>query len=452
MQSGRARERHGAGGARGWIRRPKAARNRNHRAVASYRAHALFAPCSATKEATVKSLIASLAVPLALSVAGAAYGGEAASAPPPQTRYQLTNLSSLGGSASAGNSVNDIGWVAGESNLAGNSYVHASLWSDGTQLDLGALGGPNANSAVLWPVKNNIGLVSGVAQTATPDTLGENWSCSAFFPQATAVGPTCVGFAWTRAGGMQPLATLGGPNGFATGANDRGEIVGWAENTVHDPTCTPPQVLQFEAVVWGPDGEVKQQLPPLGKDTSTAATAINDRGQVVGISGLCDQAVGRFTARHAVLWENGTVYNLGDLGAHSWNTPMAINQRGDVVGFAGKRGTNPDSPILLAFLWTKSGGMQNLGTLDGDVTSQALGINDRGQVVGTSCNASNACRAFLWENGQMIDLNQRIGNSYTSQLVDAQDINDLGVITGAAFDAASGDVLTFVATPLPGMR
>ena len=44
------------------------------------------------------------------------------------------------------------------------------------------------------------------------------------------------------------------------------------------------------------------------------ATAINDRGQVVGISGTCDQAVGRFTAAHAVIWEEGGVRDIGDLG------------------------------------------------------------------------------------------------------------------------------------------
>ena len=51
---------------------------------------------------------------------------------------------------------------------------------------------------------------------------------------------------------MTQLPTLGGPNGFATGVNNLNQIVGWAENTVHDPTCTLPQILQFEAVIYGP--------------------------------------------------------------------------------------------------------------------------------------------------------------------------------------------------------
>ncbi len=77
-------------------------------------------------------------------------------------------------------------------------------------------------------------------------------------------------------------------------------------------------------------------LPLIPGDSSGAATAINDNGQIVGISGICDQAVGRHTAKHAVLWENGTVTDIyPNAAAPWWNTPTAINQRGDVVGFAG---------------------------------------------------------------------------------------------------------------------
>src|SRR5207247_7505167 len=68
-------------------------------------------------------------------------------------------------------------------------------------------------------------------------------------------------------------------------------------------------------------------------------------------SDLCDQAIGRHTAKHAVLWENGGVTDIGDLGAAWWNTPTAINQGGDVVGFAGDPAF-PEGDILHAFIWT----------------------------------------------------------------------------------------------------
>ena len=61
------------------------------------------------------------------------------------------------------------------------------------------------------------------------------------------------------------------------------------------------QVLQFLPVIYGPGVDEIRALPLISGDSSGAATAINDRGQAVGISGSCDQAVGRYTAAHAVL-------------------------------------------------------------------------------------------------------------------------------------------------------
>jgi probable HAF family extracellular repeat protein len=392
----------------------------------------------------MKTLIARSLVLTSTLLAGVAHAATHADT------YRVTNLPSLGGMVSRGNSINDRGWIAGYSNLPGDQSRHATLWLGGSIFDLGTLGGPN--SSVAWPVKNNRGLIVGISQTATPEPLGENWSCAAFFPGATATGYTCLGFVWEK-GVMKALPTLGGNNGFAAGANNRGQVVGWAENNVQDPTCVPPQVLQFRAVLWEPKRDRTQDLPPLPGDTSSAATAINDRGQVVGISGTCDQAVGRFTAAHAVLWENGTVRDIGNLGGDTWNTPYAINQRGDVVGFASQPGDDPDNPRLHAFLWTRRDGIRDLGTLPGDLTSEAHGINERRQVVGVSCDAAGNCRAFLWEDGVMKDLNDLVNRlvapGYTGILTTAQDINDRGVITGRAFDPVTGERPAFQATPIP---
>ena len=110
--------------------------------------------------------------------------------------------------------------------------------------------------------------------------------------------------------GLPPFP--GGNNGFATGANNLGQVVGWAENGVHDPNCClHPSTCSFVQPVWtlGPPDQI-QDLPLIPGDSSGAATAINDNGQIVGISGICDQAVGRHTAKHAVLWENGTVTDI----------------------------------------------------------------------------------------------------------------------------------------------
>lgn len=370
-----------------------------------------------------------------------------------QSHYSVSELPSLGGTFSSSNSIDDLGLVSGVSNLPGDNDGHAALWINGSAFDLGTLGG--LNSDIQWPVKNNTGVLAGIAQTGKPDPLGESWSCAAFFPAATATSSTCLGFVWTW-GHMQALPTLGGNNGFAAGANDLGQVTGWAENTVHDPTCDTAdsgQELQFRPVVWGPAPGQVRELPLLSGDTSGAATAINDRGQAVGISGICDQAVGRFTARHAVLWQHGAVTDLGNLGGVAWHTPMAINLQGHVVGFSNISASDGGALHEHAFLWTPASGMRDLGTLyPGDVHSQATGINARDQVVGLSCTAHFAsCHAFLWQDGTMMDLNQLSGG-YGGLLAQALDISDEGVITGLAVDAATGHQVAFVARPQSGAQ
>jgi probable HAF family extracellular repeat protein len=391
-----------------------------------------------------------------LAAAGVAALGLAATAPahsdPPAPAYIIYDTGTLGGTFAFGAGVDNLGWVTGASlNAAG--ALHATLAIPGNLIDLGTLGG--TNSAVEWPVKNNHGLVVGISESATPDKNGEVFSCVDFIPTN---GHTCLPFLWQN-GALSQLALLGGNNGFATGVNNAGIAVGWAETAVHDGDCVLPQVLQFLAVEWGPGTAVKRVLPPYGRDTTSAATAINDAGEVVGISGACDNAVGAYSARHALLWINGQPIKLPTLGGAGWNTPMAINNAGIIVGFLDTPGDVSGgvlTPNSQAVIWTPDG-IINLHTLPGDATAQATGINDFNQVVGTSFEASGAPHAvFLWQNGQLYDLNSLLQTDAPLQALETGDINDRGEITGLAcvlVDGACGPVAhTFVAIPAPGSR
>jgi len=67
----------------------------------------------------------------------------------------------------------------------------------------------------------------------------------------------------------------------------------------------------------------------------------------------------------------------------------------------------------------------DLGTLGGG-SSVALGINDKGQVVGSADTPQGQRHAYLWENGQMIDLGT-LGYPPPAQS-EAWDINNQGVV------------------------
>jgi probable HAF family extracellular repeat protein len=200
-------------------------------------------------------------------------------------------------------------------------------------------------------------------------------------------------------------------------------------------------------VIWGPKPGEMHELSPLPGDAVGGPVAINDEGQAVGTSGACQFP---WALAHAVLWQkDGTPVDLGTFGG-PLSMAFAINNRGVVVGASDLVG----GYIPCAFLWTKDAGMQKIGTLPGDYTSHAFGINNEGQVVGESCDQSWNCRAFIWQDGVMTDLNTLIPPNSSLYLMVADDINDRGEITGQACvgvlsnGTCTGESPAFLAVPV----
>ncbi len=89
--------------------------------------------------------------------------------------------------------------------------------------------------------------------------------------------------------------------------------------------------------------------------------------------------------------------------------------------------------------------MIDLGTLGGG-TSTAYGINQYGQIVGYSLTSSGAHVAFLYSNGQMINLNNLVSAPGWG-LADAYGINSQGDIVGDGY--YDGQHYAFMLTPVP---
>src|SRR5205823_6395696 len=125
---------------------------------------------------------------------------------------------------------------------------------------------------------------------------------------------------------------------------------------------------------------------------NTVAKAINALGQVAGHS--FNRNDGR-----AFLYSNGGMASLGAFDNGLYSVANGLNDVGQVVGFAST------GQGVRAFLYDK-GGMSNLGTLSGDVASYAAAVNHVGQIVGYSTDALPVARAFLYQNGAMINLSE----------------------------------------------
>jgi probable HAF family extracellular repeat protein len=359
----------------------------------------------------------------------------------PRPRYTVTDLGTLGGTYSYAYDMNNAGWVAGGSatpSQTGGLSQTAFLWHGGHMTNLGTLGGPN--SAAGGP--NASGVAAIVSETSQTDPNGEDFCEFGTHLQ-------CLGAIWKNAV-LTALPTLrGGNNAAAFGINNRGQVIGFAENGIRDPTCIPggsSQVIRFEAVIWGPNGGIRE-LRPLKGDTVGFGFGINDNGQAVGSSGLCSNTTipPSPSGAHAVLWEkDGSPVDLGNLG-DAPNVAGAINNRGEVVGTA----QSPIDGTLHAFLWTKQTGMQDLGAFPGAVATVppcCNTINDRGEVVGFSIDGTTfSSRALIWQGKVPKDLNLFIPAGSPWYLQAALSINDAGEIAG--YGSINGEVHAFLAKP-----
>ena len=369
-------------------------------------------------------------------------------------RYTITDLGPVGNPFSQATYVNNPGLVTGL-DTAPDGTQHAVLWYEGLFTDIGTpgLGGPNSGAGGV----NEFGQVIGGAETSDKDPNNENFC-------GYGTGLQCLAFLWQN-DVMTPLPTLGGTNGGYGQINNRGEVAGYAEEDKVDPDCpgkvavtgTGPQVLYFEAVIWGPmQGEVRK-LRPLKGDSVGIALSINDSSQAVGTSGSCANTTlpGPTAGPHAVLWEkDGSVHDLGNLGGTVntsvlgvGNVALSVNNRGQVAGVSALNGNATFHP----FLWTRETGMQDLGVLRGDLVGASLGINNEGDVVGASISApglaSGNPRAFLRHNGVMSDLNALVPSDSPLYLLTAFGINDSGEIAGFGVQTSTGDIHAFLATP-----
>jgi probable HAF family extracellular repeat protein len=338
--------------------------------------------------------------------------------------------------------ISNSGWVSGGAGVG--AAEHAVLWRGGEMIDIGSpgLGGNSIAFGV-----NEWGLAVGEAENTSADLSTTEDFCG-FQAMGYSSSPTpCVPFTWKQ-GKMVALKTLGGVNGVANQINSWGAIAGYAENTTKDPGCASPQIYQFKPAVWF--GNQIQPLPT-GSDAEGVAFSINDLGQVVGTSGSCGPFspiwLFNLSPAHALLWQNGVATDLGSLGGVSNNMAHDINNLGQVVGGSDLSG----DATTHAFLWTpQTRKMKDLGVVDDDFWSFALGTNDEGQIVGASANADfSVLRAFVRQNGALVDLNSLVAGTTALFLETACSINSRGEIIGLAFDPNTGYIHAYLAIPTP---
>ena len=190
----------------------------------------------------------------------------------------------------------------------------------------------------------------------------------------------------------------------------------------------------WQAFIWE-DGMMNDLGPSIG-GANNRGLDINDIGAITGWWQRKNNG-----DRLAFVWQDRVMTNLGPIPGGFTSEGHAINSRGDVTGW----GKVQDFPMVAhAFVWN-DGAMVDIDTLPGFESSTARGINDAMQVVGAAENPGK--RAFLWEDGVMMALNDLVPPDLGLDIKVASAINSVGQIIGYGEDSKS-DVVSFVLRPI----
>lgn len=309
-------------------------------------------------------------------------------------RYFITDLGTLGGTESFAYAVNDLGQVVGASRMPGDLTTHSFLYSKGKMIDLYPLNSQGMQTVGPSSI-NNAGqiasgmIVNGVYVPAILDSvtgkvtlIGSLGGITDFLFSGVATSINAEGNATgysyldslNRHGFLYSdsvMTDIGSFGGYSAGLaiDDENEIAGSASDT--------------DGVAHGfayNDG-VMTDLSP---GTESYGMGINNQGQIVG------QFFHAPDGHHAFLYSGGNFIDLGVAGSPE-TVAYAINDDGQIVGITTIAGKQH------AFLF------ENAEILDlnsviprgsGWELVWAFDINQKGQIVGYGL-VDNKFRAYL---------------------------------------------------------
>jgi len=309
-----------------------------------------------------------------------------------QPGYHLVPLDD----GSAGTMVFDLnrrGDVVGMRTVAGET--HAFLWRAGTFTDLH----DTIDPAVSYTQAAGINDFSRI--------VGDKWT-----------GEDFEGFL-LRGTQVSPIA---GSIDFPFDINNRGQIIGDSGSSSY--------------LVDGANVTRLEGLP--GEADSMHSVALNNRGVITGYTQTSNGV-------RAVLWQDGTVMDLGTVSGAQTTFADDLNDRNQVVGFATISGSSH------AMRW-RDGTMALLPHLAGEAASGAQSINNWGVIVGSTTLSQPIFHstATLWWGSRVVELDSLVRADDPLKpfvhLLYGNQINDRGDIVVTGVDSRTNAQIVYFMT------
>ena len=353
----------------------------------------------------------------------------------------LPNLPACNATAlsQSGNVVGYCTSSTGQNLLLNAPTTHVFLYSNGVMTDLNITTPPSAFPTAV----NDSGTVVG--GDVMLSLLSESATASPFIYQN--------GMSQSILGSLQSLLPLG--------LNNAGQMVG---TSIQVNTSSLNFFINSKAFLDPLASGVPTQLTFSGG--TSAAFGINASGVIAGASGQPN-----LTGVTPLLWQQNLMPQaLPLLSGFEQEIATSVNDSGVAAGTAFELNfTELSDPTASAHaVLFNSGSVTDLGVLPLDASSMALGINNSGSVVGFSSSKApdftlhlaaylyppaNNYHAFLYSGGKMYNLNNLLVNGTGWQLSFATQINNAGQIVGSGlFQGPNGGNVqhAFLLTPASG--
>ena len=332
------------------------------------------------------------------------------------------------------------------------TVVTATAQTSYSVIDLGVDVSPtdvNDNGEVVGSVGSGVSMTGFYFDIAGGLTLlPETRQALAISDQGDIVGSASAGGAFLITGGR--YVDLGAEH-TAAGINQVGQVAGSeSKKNPYRATPLPTDAAIYDLLTRKWSALDVANVYPRGTRQGVYADLyrsndINDFGFAVGTK-----------SRYGLYGSSCYLVAPGDttvtwLPIPSGGEAIAINNFNQVVGRTGVSGA------YTAYVYDydqDTDPLTDLGTLSGDTMSLAYDINDFGQVVGTSF--ASIGRGFIWQGGQMIDLNTLDLNTLIESvppltITSATAINERGDIAATgSVDGVSHGLLLITSDPNGG--